>query len=62
MSDHHLTDDEYVKVFSAEDCATIQLALQECYRSFKDHHDEWHRTQSSKIKQLLEGQFGHDVK
>jgi hypothetical protein len=56
-SNRHLSGDDYVRTFDAEECAVIEFALMECYRRLKDYEDEWHRKQASIIKRLLEQRF-----
>lgn len=50
-------NDMYVRTFDADECATIEFALRECYKVLKDYQDEWHLKQKQKIKKLLSEKF-----
>jgi len=50
-------DDEYSRIFYAEECEVIKFALLECYKYLKIYEDEWHQRQCEKIKDLLARRF-----
>jgi hypothetical protein len=52
-----LTDDSYVRIFNAKECAIIQFALLDCYKRLKNYDDEWHKEQRKKMRNLLIQKF-----
>lgn len=57
MMSKKLTDDSYVRIFDAEECAIIEFALLDTYKRLKNYEDEWHQQQLKKMRRLLIQKF-----